>query len=74
MFGLGKPRSKLGKFIDRHGITVVEFAKESGVTRKTLGNACNDKEYIPRQDVIKKILRAARKVDPDVKMSDFWDM
>ncbi|EMI11249.1 XRE family transcriptional regulator [Anoxybacillus gonensis] len=74
MFGLGKPRSKFGKFIDRHSISIVEFAKESGVNRKTLGKACKDKNYIPRQDVMKKILKAARKIDPNVKMSDFWDM
>jgi predicted transcriptional regulator len=74
VFGLGKQRSKFGEFIDRHSITVVEFAKVSGVNRKTLGKACNDKDYIPRQDVMKKILKAARKIDPNVKMSDFWDM
>jgi predicted transcriptional regulator len=74
MFGLGKPRSKFGKFIDSHSISIVEFAEESGVNRKTLGKACKDENYIPRQDVMKKILKAARKIDPNVKMSDFWDM
>lgn len=74
MFGLGKPRSKLGKFIDKHSITIVEFAKESGVNRKTLGKACNDKDFVPRQDVMKKILKTVRKIKPNAKMSDFWDM
>jgi hypothetical protein len=34
MFGLGKPRSKLGKFIDQNDITVVEFAMESSRIKK----------------------------------------
>lgn len=74
MFGLGKKRSKLGKFIDKNSITVVEFAKESGVNRKTLGEACNEQDFIPSPGVMKKIIKTARKVDPKVKMSDFWDM
>jgi hypothetical protein len=31
VFGLGKQRSELGKFIDKNGIPVIELAKESGV-------------------------------------------
>jgi putative transcriptional regulator len=74
MFGLGKPRTKFGKFLDKNSVTSVEFSEESGVTRKTVGKACNDKDYIPRQDVMKKIMSAARKIDPNAKMSDFWNM
>ncbi|MEW9502583.1 transcriptional regulator [Jeotgalibacillus marinus] len=74
MFVLGKPRSKFGFFLDKRSITVVEFSKESGVTRKTLGKACNERDYIPRQDVMKKILKTVRKVDHNAKMSDFWNM
>ena len=33
MFGLGKKRSKLGKFLDRHSIT--------------LGVTCNEKDFVP---------------------------
>lgn len=74
LFGLGKQRSKFGKFLDKNSVSVVEFASESGVNRKTLGKACNDKEFIPRQDVMKKIMQTAKKIDPNIKMSDFWDM
>jgi len=31
-------------------------------------------DYISRQDVIKKLLKAIRKINPGAKMSDFWNM
>ena len=74
MFGLGKKRSKLGKWIDKHSVSTVEFSKASGVNRKTLGEACNDDDFIPSPGVMKKILKIIRKIEPDKKMSDFWDM
>jgi predicted transcriptional regulator len=74
MWGFGKPRSKLGKWLDRNGLDQQDLIQESKVNKNTVSKACNDSDYIPRQDVMKKILRAVRKMDPDAKMSDFWDM
>jgi transcriptional regulator with XRE-family HTH domain len=74
MWGIGKPRSKLGKFLYSHGLEQQELAKTAKVSENTISKACNNKDYIPRQDVMKKLLKAIRKVDPNAKMSDFWDM
>lgn len=74
MFGLGKRRSKLGKFIDKHSVSTVEFAKETGVSRRTLTKACNEDDYVPSPAVMKKILKSVRKVDPKLTMNDFWDI
>jgi transcriptional regulator with XRE-family HTH domain len=74
LWGLGKSRSKLGRWMDKKGLDQKDLAKESKVSKNTVTRACNDKEYIPRQDVMKKLLKAIRKVDPNAKMSDFWDM
>jgi predicted transcriptional regulator len=74
MFGLGKPRSKLGKFIDKRSISVVEFAEETGVSRTTLGKACADQEFVPSPGIMKKILKSVRKVDPNAKIEDFWSI
>ncbi len=72
MFGLGKPRSSFGKWLDKNGINTVEFAKESGVSRKTIGEAANDKGYIPGASVTRKIMRAVRQIEPERESSDFW--
>jgi predicted transcriptional regulator len=74
MWGMGKPRSKLGKWIDQKGLEQQDLAKIANVSKNTVTKACSDTNYIPRQDVMKKLLKAIRKVDPHLKMSDFWDM
>ncbi|MBT2701114.1 helix-turn-helix transcriptional regulator [Bacillus sp. ISL-40] len=74
MWGIGKPRSQLGKWIDQKGLEQQDLAKDANVSKNTVTKACSDKDYIPRQDVMKKLLKAIRKVDPQAKMSDFWDM
>ncbi|MDT3418202.1 putative transcriptional regulator [Brevibacillus aydinogluensis] len=66
MFGLGKNRTKFGKWLDEHGITIVEFAKESKVNRDTIGDLASKEGYSPRKDTINKILSAAKKRDPKV--------
>ncbi|GAF22737.1 hypothetical protein JCM19047_2504 [Bacillus sp. JCM 19047] len=72
MFGLGKPRSQFGKWLDKNSISTVEFAKESGVGRNTIGIAANDKEYVPGASVTRKIMRVVRKIEGDAEVSDFW--
>ncbi|MCM2534627.1 helix-turn-helix domain-containing protein [Neobacillus pocheonensis] len=74
MWGIGKPRSKLGKWIDQKGLEQQDLAMDANVSKNTVTKACSDKDYIPRHDVMKKLLKAIRKVDPNLKMSDFWDM
>ncbi|MFP7226033.1 helix-turn-helix transcriptional regulator [Priestia filamentosa] len=74
MWGIGKSKSKLGRWMDKKGLAQKDLAKEAKVSKNTVTKACTDKEYIPRQDVMKKLLEAIRKVDPNAKMSDFWDM
>jgi predicted transcriptional regulator len=74
MFGLGDKRTKLRKWLDRNGFTQEDLVHTSKVSRNTISKACTDKEYTPSTGVIKKILKAIRKIDPEVKANDFWDM
>jgi len=74
MWGLGKPQSKLGKFIAKNGYSIQDLSKASKVNRNTVGKICSDPNYLPSAQTIKKIMAAIRKLDPGAKMSDFWDM
>lgn len=74
MFGLGKKRSKLGKWIDRNGLSQEDLIKASKVSRNTISKLCSDSDYMPTGATMKKILRAIRKIDPNAKSTDFWDM
>ncbi|MBR8645959.1 helix-turn-helix transcriptional regulator [[Brevibacterium] frigoritolerans] len=41
-FGKRKPRSKVGKLIDKHGYTQEEFVSASGISRNTISRVCSD--------------------------------
>lgn len=70
----GKQRTKLGVFLDRNGFTQNDLEKAAKLSRPTVSKACNDKEYIPSPTVMKKILKAIRKIKPNAKSADFWNM
>ncbi|WP_422657352.1 helix-turn-helix domain-containing protein [Paenibacillus sp. EC2-1] len=74
MWGLGKKRSPLGKWIDRSGYNQEDLVKTSGVSRNTISKACSDQEYIPSTIIMKKILKALREVDSSVRADQFWDI
>ena len=74
MWGIGKTRTRLGKWLDRKGLEQKDLEKASKVSHKTISKACNEKDYIPSSGVMKKILKAIREHDPNAKMNDFWDM
>lgn len=73
-FGKGKPRSKVGKLIDRHGYTQEEFVAAAKVSRNTISKVCSDPEYVPSPSVLKKIMKAIRSIDPGAKADDYFDI
>ncbi len=74
MFGLGKKRSKFGKWIDKRGISQQWVSAKSGVNRNTVGKIASDPDYVPTGTTIKKILTAVRAIDKNVRAEDFWSM
>lgn len=74
MFGLGKKRSKLGKWLDKRGISQTWLAKRSGVNRNTINELAAGSDRAPTSRTMSKILKALREQDPNVKADDFWSM
>ena len=74
MWGLGKKRSKVGRFIDEHGYTQEDLCKAAGIGRNTASRVCSDPKYMPSTKVMQKIIKALRKIDPGVKVDDFFDI
>ncbi|KOO46392.1 helix-turn-helix transcriptional regulator [Priestia koreensis] len=74
MWGLGKKRTKLGKFLDKHGRTQQELAKAAGVNKETVSKACSDPDYSPTVKTLSKLMKALRKLDSNVKAEDFFDI
>ena len=74
MFGIGKRRTKLGRWLDRRGISQEWLKSESGLNKNTISDLTNNPERLPSQRTMMKILKALRKVDPNVRSDDFWSM
>lgn len=75
MFGLGKKRSILGSWLDTRGISQQWLSQNSKVSRSTISELCKkDPENYPTQGTIKKIMKTIRRIDPNAKVEDFFDM
>jgi transcriptional regulator with XRE-family HTH domain len=74
MFGLGKKRSKFGKWLDKKGVSQQSVARKSGVSRSTISNLAKDPDHTANTRTLKKIMKALKEVDPSVKSNNFWDM
>jgi transcriptional regulator with XRE-family HTH domain len=76
MFGLfgGKPRSKVGKWLDSRGISQEWLVSKTKISRNTISKIASDKEYSPTLPTIKKIMKVIREVDPSANPEDFFDM
>lgn len=72
MYGLGKPRTKLGRWIDQNNISQLDLADYTGVSRNTISQLCNNEEYEPYEETIIKVIRGLRRMGYDVSVSDFW--
>ncbi|WJE23252.1 helix-turn-helix domain-containing protein [Bacillus cereus] len=74
MWGLGKKRTKLGKFLDKHEIEQEWLIRKSGLGRNTVGDLANNPDRSPTRKTMQKILKVLREFDPRIKADDFWDM
>ncbi|MFS1516102.1 helix-turn-helix domain-containing protein [Bacillus sp. SCS-151] len=73
-FGLGKKRSKLGRYLDRHGIAQIEVEKGTKLSRGTISRLCSSDDNKPTFNTANKIVRFLRRFDNNVDYDDFWSM
>ena len=72
--GIGRHKTKLAKFLAKYDYSIQEFSKISKVNRNTLGQLCNDKDYIPSPNTMQKIMKIVRMHEKNKKITHFWDM
>lgn len=72
--GLGKSRSKLGKYIDKNKITQEWLAKQSGLSRNAITRLCDGERDDEKLRVTSKsqVISALRKNGHHVMSDDFW--
>ena len=59
MFGLGKKRSKFGKWLDRQGFNKLNL-KKSKLSTGTISKLCSDGNYRPKISTIVKIVKGLK--------------
>lgn len=72
MYGLGKPRSRLGRWLDARRIPQKDLIRESGVNKATISRLCSGDAFKPRIDTARSIIKALKKWDKNVDYDDFW--
>ncbi|KEK21741.1 helix-turn-helix domain-containing protein [Bacillus gaemokensis] len=73
MSWFSKPRSKLGKFLDRNDIKQINLAQYSGVSEGTISKLCRADTFYPSLRNGQKIIKALKKMThKDIQYDDFW--
>ncbi|MCR8860352.1 helix-turn-helix transcriptional regulator [Bacillus pseudomycoides] len=68
-----KPRSALGRFLDKHKITQEELSSKSGVTRSTVSRLCSLDSVSPTTKNSNRIVKALRRLTGKrIDSTDFW--
>ncbi|PDZ08163.1 transcriptional regulator [Bacillus pseudomycoides] len=68
-----KPRSKLGRFIDKHNLKQVDIANISGLRESTISRLANIDSVSPSMKSANKIVKALRILTgKNVNNTDFW--
>ncbi len=71
-FGLGKSRTKFGRWIDEKGIRQEDIQKRSGLSDETISRAANKDDWKPSWKTRKRIMDAVNEIDEDKTTRDFW--
>lgn len=75
MFGLGKKRSRFGKWLDKQeDLTQIELEKKARLSRGTISKLCNDADYRPKIETIAKIKKALKSLGKDVPPDDYFNL
>lgn len=73
LWGLGKPRSKLGRFLDKHEISQQDLVNKSKVNKATISRVCQGDAFQPSMKNASKLIKALKELTgKNVDYHDFW--
>lgn len=72
MYGLGKKRTKFGRYLDKNGIAQVDLEKTSKLSTGTISKLCNSQKYKPKFSTITQIIKGLQKLGKKIDEKDFW--
>lgn len=72
MFGLGKPRTAFGRWIDKQGVTQDWIVKTCGIDKNAASRLCGNSDYKPNGSTRGRVISGLRKAGYNVYEEDFW--
>lgn len=74
MYGLGKPRTKLGAYLDRNDIKQNDIIYVTGIHRSVMNKICNKNENTvnPNKETRRRIIQALNDLGHKVKESEIF--
>jgi DNA-binding XRE family transcriptional regulator len=72
MFGLGKSRTDVGRFLDKNKLTQESVRLSADISRETMADICGNANYNPHSKTMIKIVGVLRRMGYDVDITDFW--
>lgn len=73
-FGIGKSRTKFGRWLDKKEVSQIEIEELSGLSRRTISRLCNDKGYSPRYSTIADVKKALKRLGVELPPDDYFGM
>lgn len=71
-YGLGKRRTKLGKYLDAHKIKQNDIIRLTGLNRELMKHLCSTGEHKPQNETKRRVIGALKVLGHDVSECDFW--
>lgn len=72
--GMGRRRSRFGKWLDENGVSQSEISRRSGVSTRTVNALATGDVQKPTRLNGRKLMKAVREIDSDADICDFWDV
>ncbi|NBI28994.1 helix-turn-helix domain-containing protein [Chengkuizengella marina] len=70
--GLGRPRSRLGKYLDDNEIPQKSMEEKTGINKDTMSKLCNKKDYSPNEKTKQKVIKVLKEKDKKADINTFW--
>lgn len=69
---LGKERSPLGLWLDKHGVSQQFVGQKAGLSKNTMSNLCKINGTPPSGTTMSKVMNVLVQIDPRVRKEKLW--
>lgn len=72
MFGLGRERTKFGRWCEKNGIKQKELVEHCKLSDGTISKMYKEKDYKPKYSTLSKLEKGLKKLGHNTDITKFW--